>query len=308
MARDLYYESANFRESLQKCSRIIEQRLGWSLEQELHRSAQDCQLGRSEEHMEPALTAIQISLFDLLQSYGLRPDAVMGISGGEFAAAYAAGAVSVKYVMDLVCGWALAIREKLGAGGMVMIRAGDAETEALIRSAPKPTYVSAQISPRSAILATGTETVEALLQFLEASGIEHRLLPWQLGYHSPLMDPESLRFSQVADSAVIGEIKVPIYSAASGGLQRTLDARHWQRAVGETAHFATAARTALEDGFDCFLEVNIHPSLSKAIQDQASSMGKEVVVLPVMRSDQPAMSIIQSSLTALSQLDKSVMS
>src|SRR5215472_8517469 len=72
MARDLYYEAANFREALQKCSRIIEQRLGWSLEQELHRSAQDCQLGRSEEHMEPALTAIQISLFDLLQSYGLR--------------------------------------------------------------------------------------------------------------------------------------------------------------------------------------------------------------------------------------------
>jgi len=250
--------------------------------------------------MNPALTAIQIALCDLLRSLGVRPDAVLGLSGGEFAAAYAAGGLSAEDAMELACSMSLVIRQRLGTGKMVLIRADAAQAEVLIRSAPDPTYLVAEIGPRSFTLATTEVMADGLMRFLRSSGIEHYQLPWEFGYHSPLMDPWAIPLRQALTNAGVRVPTTTVYSAASGGIQRILDGAHWCSTVREPALFATAARAAIEDGFDRFLEVNIHPALSDAIQELATAMDKNVVVLPVMRDDQPATSVIQSSLTTLS--------
>src|SRR6266566_5869619 len=96
MGQQFYEEEPVFRETLRRCSRQIERYLGWCLEEEFTRDSETYRLHALEEYFEPTLAAIQIALSEVWRSRGVQPDAVVGMSSGEFAASYIAGVLSIE--------------------------------------------------------------------------------------------------------------------------------------------------------------------------------------------------------------------
>jgi acyl transferase domain-containing protein len=113
---------ASFLDTIRRCDAEILRNFGWSIEQDVIPNP-DFRI--SEEHCEPGLTAMQIGLTELWKSYGLLPDAVVGACAGEFAAAYAAGALSLENAMELACRIANSFREGVGRGRMLLTEVRD---------------------------------------------------------------------------------------------------------------------------------------------------------------------------------------
>jgi acyl transferase domain-containing protein len=301
MGRELYEKSDAFRDTLTQCDRVIQQRLGWSLNKVLQRSSAGDHINSSEEHLEPVLTAIQLGLCEVLRSHGVLPDAVLGMSGGEFAAAYAAGALSAEDAMEVSCSVSLMIRKRLGVGGMVWVNAGRIEVESLLPDAPKPLYVSAELGPAMTILSAEERTIRAALQFLSKRGLRHGHLRSEFGFHSPLVDCWKINMVRALEGLHICPPCMPVYSSAIGGLiQRDMsDTQHWWKVVRKPALYARAVSAIIEDGYDHFLEIGPHPIVSKPIQEIAAILGKKVCLIASMRSDQPFHLVLRQSLQSL---------
>jgi acyl transferase domain-containing protein len=308
MGQQLYAEDPIFRDVLRRCDWIIKQHLGWSLVQELTRKSEDYRLHESEELLEPTLVAIQLALCEVWRSKGVLPDAVVGMSGGEFSAAYAAGALDIEDAMRPACSVSHVVQRGLGRGRMVSTRLSLQETEALRRMLPKPVYISAQYSATTTILAGAEDAIQATLATLSERNVKHWLIPTEFAFHSPLMDRAKGEFVLQLQGLRHRPARLPIYSSSTGGLLRnvTLDALHWWRVFRRPAYYGRAVRGLLQAGYCTFLEIGPQPILFRPIQETASLLKRTAVILPSMRSDQDAGVVIRESLVSLQSLGYAV--
>jgi acyl transferase domain-containing protein len=142
MARGLLAEkTAGICDILNRCEQLIRERLGWSLHEVC--AAEQFAL---EELRPPSLTALQIALTEGWRERGVEPDAVAARSGGEHAAEYARGTLTVANAIEVACRVSCFIRERRGAGRMFLINLGLSETEHLRRAGPVPFYVLADVA------------------------------------------------------------------------------------------------------------------------------------------------------------------
>ena len=101
MGRGLLQHDPLFRETVEACDRLFSQRSGWSLLEELAR-LEDCSRINETVVAQPAIFALQVALAERLAAWGIRPEAVVGHSIGEIAAAHVAGALSLPQAVDVV--------------------------------------------------------------------------------------------------------------------------------------------------------------------------------------------------------------
>lgn len=101
MGRELLPIAGSFRRSISRSTELLQSwGAEWNLEAELTRSASETRLGESQL-AQPATTAIQIALVDLLAESGIVPSRVCGHSSGEIAAAYAAGVIAAEAALKM---------------------------------------------------------------------------------------------------------------------------------------------------------------------------------------------------------------
>ena len=306
MGQQLLQQEPVFRDMLGRCDRQVRRQLGWSLLEEFTRPPDTYRLHTSEEHQEPALTALQLCLSEVWRARGVRPDAVAGLCIGEFTAATFAGALSLEDTMDLACRISRVIRRRLGVGRMVSVKGSLDEAEALIQAAPQSVFFTAQYGPSMTILSCGTEDFDGVLQFLSDRGVEHQPIPSEFAFHSPLVDSWEEEFSRPLAGSGTFRPALPIYSALAGGRvdPSTLDARHWWQVVRRPVRRSTQVfERLLEDGYDTFVEIGAAPLLCGLIQETAAAAGKRVVTLPSMERDRPAMPVLDASLRTLGVRD-----
>ncbi|MGH2346301.1 MAG: acyltransferase domain-containing protein, partial [Chloroflexota bacterium] len=238
------------------------------------------------------------------RSRGVRPDAVVGMSAGEFAAAYAAGVLGIEDVMNVACGMSRVIRRKLGLGRMVSISVGLEEAETLRCIAPRPVYITAEYSPTVTMLSGEEAAIEAVIAILAERGIKYWRIPTDFAFHSPLVDGGKEEFMRNLLGLRPRPAIVPIYSSVIAGRLETagFDALHWWHVFRKPAFFAGAVYRLLQDNYDIFLEIGNHPILSGSIQETASRLNKRVITLPSMRRDRSAGIVLDESLEALRSL------
>lgn len=301
MGQQLYQTNALFRETLQRCSRVVAQCLGWSLAHEYMQDAGHYRLHACEEYLEPTLVATQIALVALYRAAGVWPQAVVGMSGGEFTAAYVAGALGLEDTMRVACSVSRVIGRRLGLGSMISANVSLADVEELRRMVGKPVYITAEYAPAVTILAGEKETIATIMAILNQRNVEYRLLPWEFAFHSALVDGWLPEFKQRLRSLSPRAATLPVYSATCGGRLRSssLDAWHWWQVVRRPAFYARAVRCMLQDGYNTFLEIGPHPLLSRPIREEAAILGKHVVILPSLQRDQPGDQAIRASLQTL---------
>jgi acyl transferase domain-containing protein len=294
MATELMRSSEVFARSMRECEEALAPYVDWSLTsvlmgEEEGRGKGSGGRGRSAgseaaslEHvpvLQPVLFAMMVSLARVWEACGVRPDAVVGHSQGEIAAALVAGGLSLPDAARLVTRRSELLLELLGAGWMASVALGGEELAGRLERWGERIVIAAMNGPAASVVSGERKAIEELLAECEAEGIRARGIAAALGAgHSPQVD--ALRERMLAAFAPVTPQagSIPFHSTLTGGPLSTseLDAEHWYRNARETVRFAQAVRGLLAEGPCTFIEVSPHPVLMGAVQGIVEDAAGEV--------------------------------
>ncbi|WP_410643622.1 type I polyketide synthase [Amycolatopsis sp. lyj-346] len=190
------------------------------------------------EHAQRALFAVEVALFRLVESFGVRPDFVVGHSVGEIAAAHVAGVLTLEDACRLVSARASLMGKLPPGGAMVAIPAPEAEVAARLVDG----VTIAAVNAPGSVVVSGPEPA---VQEVAGRFARSRRLRVSHAFHSPLMDPMLDEFAAVVASLTFAEPRIPVLSTVTGGPGADLaDPAHWVRNVRDTVRFADALAAA----------------------------------------------------------------
>ncbi|MFF0390306.1 type I polyketide synthase [Kitasatospora sp. NPDC004615] len=288
MAVELLGESEVFAGRMAECERALAPYVDWSLVEALGSEA----LLARVDVVQPVLWAVMVSLAEVWRSFGVVPDAVVGHSQGEIAAAVVAGGLSLEDGARVVALRSLAIRALAGRGGMASLPLPvDVVRE---RIAPGRLSVAAVNGPLSTVVSGDADAVGALVEELVGEGVRARLI--EVDYASHSAHVEEIREQLLADLEGIAPAsgEVPFFSTVTGSWldTKSLDTEYWYRNLRETVEFGKATEVLLEEGFRFFVESSPHPVLTFGVQQTAdaadtagSAQGPAVVVGTLRRGE-----------------------
>jgi myxalamid-type polyketide synthase MxaE and MxaD len=301
MGRRLLEQEAVFREVIERCDRALRPYGDWSLLAEL--TATDAARSRLNEIdiIQPALFAIQVALAALWRSWGIEPQAVVGHSLGEVAAAYVAGALNLDDAVRIICHRSRLFKRTVGQGAMAMVELSIEEARRVLAGFEDCVSIAVSNGPTSTVLSGDPAALAAILDQLQRRDIFCRMVKVDFASHSPQMEPLRADLLQALEGLQPRAESVPIYSTVTGQVSHGLefDTLYWARNMREPVLFSTAVQRLVEDGHDIFLEISPHPILLSAMQQGFHHFGQEGAVLPSLRREEDEHAVLLGSLGAL---------
>ena len=301
MARRLLAQEPAFRDAIERCDRAMRPYGDWSLLEEL--SAIDSAPSRLTEVdvIQPALFAIQVGLAALWRSWGIEPQAVVGHSLGEVAAAHVAGALSLDDAVRVVCHRSRLFKRTVGQGAMAAVELSVEDTRRVLIGFEDRVSIAANNGPSSTILSGDPVALDLILDQLRRGDIFCRPVSVDFASHSPQMEP--LRPELLDSLAGLQPMtaSVPIYSTVTGQIIQGSEfgPEYWTRNIREPVLFSAAIQQFAQDGYDIFLELSPHPILLSSIHQCFHHSGRECATIPSLRRDEDERSILLGSLGAL---------
>ncbi|MFJ5262528.1 SDR family NAD(P)-dependent oxidoreductase [Streptomyces sp. NPDC088387] len=244
----------------------------------------DAELLHRTEYAQPALFAVEVALFRLLESWGLTPDQLAGHSVGEIAAAHVAGVLTLQDATILVAARGRLMQRLPGGGAMVAVRATEDEVTPLLTPA---TGIAAVNGPAAVVISGDAADVESIAAELAARGHDTKRLRVSHAFHSPLMEPMLDDFRRVAHVLDYAQPKLPVVSTVTGEsvTDELCDPEYWVEHVRARVRFHDAVRNLADGGVRTFLEIGPDAVLSAMGPDSVDAPG--AAFLPVLRRDRP---------------------
>jgi acyl transferase domain-containing protein/NADPH:quinone reductase-like Zn-dependent oxidoreductase/acyl carrier protein/SAM-dependent methyltransferase len=231
--------------------------------------------------------AVQVGLTESLAARGWRPDAVLGHSVGEAAAAYASGALSLDAAARVVFQHGVATAGAAGRGAMAQASA-DADAVAAALADVADVELAGFNAPRAVTIAGPAAAIQEALAALKKAGIVAAPVRVNVAYHSAAMDgPQAALASALADLAPRTG-GVTFYSGVDGGLGdgATLDGGYWARNLRQPVRFAAAVACLPEDAV--IVEIAPHPVLSRSVAETLEALGRAGLALHSLERETPA--------------------
>lgn len=284
MGRSLLREPV-FRGVIEDCERAMSRFQSWSLAEMISGEGKDQELELERvEVIQPALFAMQVGLAALWRSLGVTPQAVIGHSMGEIAAACVAGALTLEDACQVVCVRSQLVRRASGHGGMVAVALGEVEVRPFLTDYLGRLEVGVINGPHSTVLSGEPQALNEVMARLAESGVFCRRVKVDYASHSPQM--EALRADLIAQLRTVKARRpeLPLYSTVTGRRRdELLDAEYWQQNLAQPVQFWSALERLAEDGFDTFVEMNPHPILPSALEEGLSDRVPGLTVVSSMR-------------------------
>ncbi|WP_271223703.1 type I polyketide synthase, partial [Streptosporangium carneum] len=298
MAAGLLDTAPVFAERLTECAAALAEFTDWSLLDVVRGVPGAPGLDRVDV-VQPVLWAVMVSLAELWQSYGVRPDAVVGHSQGEIAAAVVAGGLPLRDAARVVALRSQAITALSGEGGMASVSLPAAEAEARLARWEGRLSVGVVNGPSSVVVSGEVDSLIELLTELDAEGVRNRRIPVDYASHSAqvesIHDDLLKALSPIAPRTGV----VPMLSTATGDWIDTseLDAEYWYANLRRTVRFEAATRALLAQGHNAFIEISPHPVLTASVHETLESGdGAPALVTGTLRRDQGGLDRFLTSL------------
>jgi polyene macrolide polyketide synthase len=286
MARPLLETSPAFREQIEACEKALSPHVDWSLLAVLRGEPGAPSLERVDV-VQPVLFAVMVSLAALWRSMGVEPDAVVGHSQGEIAAACVAGALSLEDAAQVIALRARTLPRLAGRGAMIAVELPAAEVEKRIAPFSGRLSIAAVNSPGSTVVSGDADAADALLAELTAAQLFARKV--RVDYASHCAQIEAIAEALVAPLAGIQPVpaRIPLYSTVTGTKVdgSELDPSYWYRNLRQTVRFEEASRALLAHGHRFFVEVSPHPILHLALQQTIETSSVPAAVVGSLQRD-----------------------
>ncbi len=288
MGSELLDREPAFRAAVEEVDGLFRAISGWSILGELLAEESASRIQEAAV-AQPAIFAIQAGLTALWRSWGVTPEAVVGHSVGEAAAALAAGALGLRDAVAVIYHRSRLQDRTRGTGTMLAVGLPADELAPLLREFEGQAAIAAFNGPRSVTLSGTDAAIDAIADRLGATDAFVRKLKVDVPYHGPGMAP--LRGELIDSLAHLDPRRpgLPLASTVTGALveDASLDASYWWRNVREPVAFAGAVSTLLASGIELFLEIGPHPVLGAFVSEVAAEHGKTATPLASLRRGEP---------------------
>ncbi|WP_159050573.1 type I polyketide synthase, partial [Streptomyces cellostaticus] len=291
MGRELLESSPVFAERIAECAAALEPWIDWSLVDVLRGDAAPELLERVDV-VQPASFAVMVGLAAVWSSVGVRPDAVLGHSQGEIAAACVSGALSLADAAKVVALRSQAIASQLaGRGGMASVALTESEAAERLERWSDRVEVAAVNGPTSVVIAGDAEALDEALQALSDDGVRVRRVA--VDYASHTRHVEDIRDTLAKTLAGIDAQAptLPFYSTVTGAWldqADVLNGDYWYRNLRGQVGFGPAVAELIRQGHNAFIEISAHPVLVQPITEtlDESDTGTDTVVTGSLRREE----------------------
>jgi acyl transferase domain-containing protein/short-subunit dehydrogenase/acyl carrier protein len=310
MALELLDASPVFAEHMQACGEALAPHLRWSLLDVLRGRPRARKLERVDV-VQPALFAVSVSLAGLWRASGVHPDAVVGHSNGEIAAAHVAGGLSLQDAARVVALRSRALTPLSRKGGVAAVALGAEEIAARLQQWGGRLTLAAVNGPSASTVSGDRRALGELLAQCATEGVRAARVPMDYASHSPQVEAIHAELLDALAPIAARPGDVPFYSTLTGRRRSTakLDGEHWYRGEREPVQFERAVRALLNGGHRTFVEVSPHPVLTAAMQEIADAASgeqggpggesRDVLVVGSLRRGQGSLKRFQMSLAEL---------
>ncbi|KAK4035095.1 hypothetical protein C8A01DRAFT_48655 [Parachaetomium inaequale] len=257
---------------------------------------------------QPALFTLEVALWRLWQSWGVKPDFVLGHSLGELVAAHVAGILDLPDACRLVAARGRLMQAQSGDYGMVSLGASAAEIAKAVKALGRTAEVdiAAYNTPMQTVISGTTDGLESITGHFAAQGRKTKLLMVGHAFHSRHIDAMLSDFLAVAETVQFHAPKIRVIRSLDGRLAKPgqlEQAQYWLRQAREPVRFTDGIQTLARQGVNVFLEIGPHPVLcgmgAACLADHHSDSSSPVSWLPSLLRRKDGAAVLQRSLSHL---------
>jgi acyl transferase domain-containing protein len=287
--------SPRLRAHLHECAALMDELTGWSLLDVLAGAPGAPPLDRVDV-LQPAIFAVTTGLARLWMSVGVRPDAVVGHSLGEIAAAHIAGGLSLTAAVRIVVARGKQLLAIAGQGGLLAVSAPVAEVERMLaqlrpkrrmrrtKSRTGELVIGAINGPTAVAVSGGVAALAQLEGACAAAGILARRVAIDYASHSPQVEVLREAFLAALGDVAPERGEISFYSTVTGAAMDTaaLDAEYWYANLRSPVRYQAAVEQLCHDRAPVFLECGPHPVLAAPTRDILDSVARDPADRPTV--------------------------
>ena len=300
MGRELLHHSPVFRQVIEQCDLEYRRYGDWSLVEELSSDQHNSRMHKTAI-AQPAIFAIQTALAAVWKSWGIVPQAILGHSVGEIAAAYLSGALTWSDACRVAFYRGHTMDLATSQGRMLAVGLPEREIGQWLEGIEHEVSVAAINGPSSLTISGAADAINILAERLQTAGIFCKHLAVEYAFHSPQMEPVRgplmNALSSIQPCATHTRLFSTVYGREIEGQQ--LGARYWWDNVRQPVRFAEVIGTLANQGYGVVVEIGPHPVLSYSMNECFQTARQSVRTFPSLHRDQGDFQTLLSSLGGL---------